>query len=187
MQNVIEAIGQRIKELRSQQDLTLEELAARSGCTPGFLSQIERNRAVPSIATLDAIAEALGTRVSDFFPHTIKTAKIVRHDQRETFQFEGSSTIYSLLSTKFPHAAIDAFLMTMVPAREALPTDETRAHVGEEFYYVLQGVLRLWYGDTFYDLRPGDTVHFRSTRKHRLENSGDQSVVLLGLITPAIF
>lgn len=187
MENVIEAIGQRIKELRSQQSLTLEELAARSGCTPGFLSQIERNRAVPSIATLDAIAEALDTRVSDFFPDTIKTAKIVRHDQRESFQFEGSSTIYSLLSTKFPHAAIDAFLMTIVPAREALPTDETRAHVGEEFYYVLQGILRLWYGDTFYDLCPGDTVHFRSTLKHRLENSGDQPAVLLGLITPAIF
>ena len=187
MGNVIEAIGQRIKELRSQRNLTLEDLAARSGCTPGFLSQIERNRAVPSIATLDAIAEALDTRVSDFFPDTIKTAKIVRHDQRETFQFEGSSTVYSLLSTKFPHAAIDAFLMTIVPAREALPTDETRAHVGEEFYYVLQGVLRLSYSDTFYDLCPGDTVHFRSTLKHRLENNGDQPVVLLGLITPAIF
>ena len=101
MQKVIEAIGQRIKELRSQKNLTLEELAERSGCTPGFLSQIERNRAVPSIATLDAIAGALDTRVSDFFPDTIKTAKIVRHNQRETFQFEGSSTIYSILSTKF--------------------------------------------------------------------------------------
>ena len=77
--------------------------------------------------------------------------------------------------------------MTVVPAREALPTDETRAHVGEEFFYVLQGVLRLWYSDTFYDLYPGDTVHFRSTVKHRLENSGDQPVVLLSLITPAIF
>jgi len=184
---VIEAIGQRIKELRSQKNLTLEELAERSGCTPGFLSQIERNRAAPSIATLDAIADALDARVSDFFPDTIKTAKIVRHKQRETFQFEGSSTVYSLLSTKFPHAAIDAFLMTIVPAREALPTDETRAHVGEEFFYVLQGILRLWYSDVFYDLNPGDSVHFRSTVKHRLENSGDQPVVLLSLITPAIF
>lgn len=187
MEKVIEAVGQRIKELRSQKNLTLEELAERSGCTSGFLSQVERNKAVPSIATLSAIAEALDTRVSDFFPETINTAKIVRHDQRETFQFEGSSTIYSLLSTKFPHAAIDAFLMTVVPAREALPTDETRAHVGEEFYYVLQGVLRLWYNDTFYDLYPGDSAHYRSTVKHRMENRGDQPVVLLGLITPAIF
>lgn len=187
MEKVIEAIGQRIKELRSQKNLTLEELAERSGCTSGFLSQIERNRAVPSITMLDAIAEALDTRISDFFPETIHTAKIVRHSQRESFQFEGSSTIYSLLSTKFPHSAIDAFLMTIIPAGEALPTDETRAHIGEEFCYVLQGILRLWYSDTFYDLYPGDSAHFRSTVEHRLENRGDQPVVLLALITPAIF
>jgi transcriptional regulator with XRE-family HTH domain len=49
MDRVIQAVGQRVKELRSQRDYTLEEVAERSGCTPGFLSQIERNKAVPSI------------------------------------------------------------------------------------------------------------------------------------------
>jgi len=187
MGQVIQAVGQRIKEFRVQKNLTLEEVAERSGCTPGFLSQVERNNAVPSIVMLYAIAEALGTRVSDFFPGPIATANIVRHDERETFSFEGSSTTYSVLSTKFPNATIEAFLMKIIPAREALPTDETRAHIGEEFYYVLQGVLRLWYGETFYDLYPGDSLHFKSTVKHRLENRGDEPVVLFALITPAIF
>jgi transcriptional regulator with XRE-family HTH domain len=187
MEKVIQAVGQRIKELRLQKNLTLEELAERSGCTPGFLSQVERNRAVPSISLLYAIAEALDTRVSNFFPETIHAAKVVRRDQRETFSFEGSSIVYSLLSSKFPHAAIEAFLLTVTPAREALPTDETRAHKGEEFGYILQGVLRLWYGETFHDLYPGDSVHFRSTIQHRLENRGDQPAIALWLITPAIF
>ncbi len=187
MENVIEAVGQRIRELRLQKSLTLEDLAVRSGCTPGFLSQVERNKAVPSITTLDAIAEALDTRVSNFFPETLAAAKIVRHNKRESFQFEGSSTVYAYLSTSFLHSAFDAFLMTIVPSGEALPTDETRAHMGEEFCYVLQGVLRLWYSETYHDLYPGDSAHFRSTVKHRLENRGDQPVVLLGLITPAIF
>lgn len=187
MDRVIQAVGQRIKELRSQRRLTLEEVAERSGCTPGFLSQIERNKAVPSISMLFAIAEALDTRVSDFFPETIHPARIVRHDDRETFHFEGSSITYSLLSTKFSHAAIEAFLLTVIPARQALPTDETRAHEGEEFGYILQGILRLWYGETFYDLCSGDSVHFRSTTPHRLENLGDQLAVALWLVSPAIF
>jgi transcriptional regulator with XRE-family HTH domain len=187
MDRIIRAIGQRIKEVRLQKNLTLEELANRSGCTRGFLSNIEQNRATPSITILQNIAEALDTRISDFVPDTINTAKIVRHSERETFQFEGSSIVYSLLSTKFPHATIEAFFLTLTPAREALPSDETRAHIGEEFIYILQGVLRLWYGETFYDLYPGDSVHFRSTVIHRLENRGDQPVVLLTLITPAIF
>lgn len=187
MEKVIQAIGQRIKELRLQKNLTLEEVAERSGCTSGFLSQVERNRAVPSISLLYALAGALDTRVSNFFPETINAAKVVRHSERESFYFEGSAIVYSLLSTKFPHAAIEAFLLTVTPAQEALPTDETRAHKGEEFGYVLQGVLRLWYGGTFYDLCPGDSVHFGSTNEHRLENPGHQPAVALWLITPAIF
>jgi transcriptional regulator with XRE-family HTH domain len=187
MDQVIRAVGQRVKELRSQRNLTLEEVAERSGCTPGFLSQIERNKAVPSISMLYAIAEALDTRVSDFFLETIHPARIVRRDDRETFHFEGSSITYSLLSTKFYHAAIEAFVLSVIPARDALPTDETRAHKGEEFGYILQGVLRLWYGEIFYDLYPADSVHFRSTIPHRLENRGDRPAIALWLVAPAIF
>jgi transcriptional regulator with XRE-family HTH domain len=187
MDRVIQAVGQRVKELRAQRNYTLEEVAERSGCTPGFLSQIERNKAVPSISMLHAIAEALGTRVSDFFPDTIRPARVVRRDHRETFHFEGSSVTYSLLSTKFPHAGIEAFLLSVIPVREALPTDETRTHEGEEFGYILQGLLRLWYGETYFDLHPGDSVHFRSTVAHRLENPGDRPALALWLVTPAIF
>ncbi len=187
MKQVIRVIGQRIREFRLQKNLTIEDVAERSGCTPGFLSQIERNKAVPSISLLYAIANALETKVTDFFPETIKAAKVVRHNDLESFYFEGSPVTYSLRSTKFPSAALEAFVLTIIPAKEALPTDETRAHKSEEFGYILQGVLRLWYGDTFYDLYPGDSVHFRSTTKHRLENPGDQPAVALWLITPAIF
>ena len=56
-------IGQKIKELRMQNNLTLEELANRCELTKGFLSQLERNLTSPSIATLDDILEALGTNL----------------------------------------------------------------------------------------------------------------------------
>lgn len=187
MEKVIEAIGQRIKEYRLQQGLTLEEVAERTGCSSGFLSQVERNKAVPSISLLYAIAEALGTSVLNFFPETINAPKVVRRAERQSFHFAGAPISYALLSTKFPHSAIEAFILTVLPARQALPTDETRAHKGEEFGYIMKGVLRLWYGPDFYDLYPGDSVHFRSTVAHRLENRGDQPAVALWLITPAIF
>jgi transcriptional regulator with XRE-family HTH domain len=92
-----------------QRNLTLEELSDRSGCTAGFLYYIEQNRAVPSVVMLDAIAQAPGTRIADFFPETIHITKIVHHDQRESSHFEGSSMVYSLLSSKFLHAVIEAF------------------------------------------------------------------------------
>jgi transcriptional regulator with XRE-family HTH domain len=187
METTIHVIGKTIKDLRTKRGLTLDDVAERSGCTPGFLSQIEHNKAVPSITTLYAIAQALGVQVTDFFPDGINSAKIVRHDHRESFQFEGSAIAYSLLTTKFAHAALGAFLMTIKPTSQALPTDEARAHPGEEFFYVLDGVLRLWFGDGFCDLYPGDSAYYKSTTKHRLENRSKQNVVVLGMITPSVF
>lgn len=69
-------IGKKIRELRTANDLTLEELASRSELTKGFLSQVERNLTSPSISTLEDILEALGTDLSQFFQQE-KQQKIV--------------------------------------------------------------------------------------------------------------
>jgi len=187
MEKVIRAVGQRTKELRQQRGMTLDEVAERAGCTSGFLSQVERNKAVPSISLLYTLAEVLDTRVTEFFPETIKAAKIVRSENRQSFHFEGSPTHYSLLTSKFPHSAIDGFLLTVIPAHKALPTDEKRAHEGEEFYYIFKGVVRFWLDEDHYDLYKGDSIHFRSTISHRLENLGEELSVIFSIISPAIF
>ena len=67
-------IGHKIKQLRIQKGLTLEELASRSELTKGFLSQTERNLTSPSIATLNDIVEALGTSLSDSSRRTRRSA-----------------------------------------------------------------------------------------------------------------
>ena len=71
-------IGHKIKQLRIQKGLTLEELASRSELTKGFLSQMERNLTSPSIATLNDIVEALGSSLSEFFRED-KEEQIVFH------------------------------------------------------------------------------------------------------------
>ena len=83
-------IGQKIKQLRIQKGLTLEELASRSELTKGFLSQMERDLTSPSIATLNDILEALGTTLAEFFKEE-KEEKLVFHkedffvDEREDY------------------------------------------------------------------------------------------------------
>jgi len=102
METTIGIMGQKIRQLRLDDRLTLEEAAERAGCTPGFLSQVERNQAVPSISMLYSIAQALGVKVTHFFPRMTSGPKVVRADAREVFRFEGSFMVYSLLSTSFP-------------------------------------------------------------------------------------
>jgi mannose-6-phosphate isomerase-like protein (cupin superfamily) len=149
---------------------------------------LERNKAAPSITTLYSIAEALGVKVTDFFPDLLnQPSKVTRHESRESFQFEGSAIDYALLTTKFSYGAFNAYIMVIKPENQALPTDEPRAHIGEEFSIILEGVLRFWIGDNAYDLYPGDSIYFKSAVKHRLENRGTQPAVIFSIYTPSIF
>ena len=86
-------IGKKLRELRKQNDLTLEDLASRSELTKGFLSQVERNLTAPSIATLEDILEALGSNLSEFF-HEEEETQIVFGaddffvDEKDDYQVE---------------------------------------------------------------------------------------------------
>jgi transcriptional regulator with XRE-family HTH domain len=187
METTIHIMGQKIRQLRIDKRLTLEQAAERAGCTPGFLSQIERNQAVPSITMLYAIAQALEVKVTYFFPRRISGAKVVKADEREMFRFEGSAIAYSILSTSFPERKLESMLVHLDPLDGTLPFDEFRSHPGEEFTYVLEGALRLWIGDSVYDLNPGDSIHFKSTIQHRMENPGDTPMSAFSVITPPVF
>jgi transcriptional regulator with XRE-family HTH domain len=187
METTIGIIGQRIKDLRLERRLTLEEVAERTGCSAGFLSQLERNLAAPSISMLYSIAGALDVPISHFFPEMINPPKVVRADERETFRFEGSPITYSLLTTQFPDRVMESLIVLIEPSDGKLPADEYRAHPGEEFGYVLDGTLRLWIVDERYDLHPGDSIHFLATVKHRLENPSTRQVTALWLLTPPVF
>ena len=86
-------IGKKIRQLRLQNDLTLEDLASRSELTKGFLSQLERNLTSPSISTLEDILEALGTNLSEFFHEDVEeqivfTTKDFFVDKQEDYQIE---------------------------------------------------------------------------------------------------
>jgi transcriptional regulator with XRE-family HTH domain len=186
METTIQIMGQTIRQLRSDRQLTLEEAAERAGCTPGFLSQVERNQAVPSISMLYAIAKALGVEVTHFFPR-MTASKVVRAGERETFRFEGSFIAYSPLSANSPNRKLESLLVQVDPVDGSLPADEYRSHPGEEFAYVLEGIIRFRIGDTVYDLGPGDSIHFKSTVKHRMENPGSEPALYFCVLTPTVF
>jgi transcriptional regulator with XRE-family HTH domain len=187
METTIQIMGQKIRQLRIDSRLTLEGAAERAGCTAGFLSNVERNQAVPSITMLYAIAQALGVNVTHFFPRTTSAAQVVRAGERETFRFEGSPIAYTILSNSFPDRNLEFLLVQVDPLDGTLPSDEFRSHPGEELAYVLEGALRIWIGDAIYDLNPGDSIHFESTIKHRIENLGNEPMVYLSVLTPPVF
>ena len=119
-------IGKKLKELRQQNDLTLDDLASRSELTKGFLSQVERNLTTPSIATLADILESLGTNLSDFF-HEEEETQIV-FSKQDFFEDEQEDYTIEWVIPNAQKNEMEPILLTLHPHKKS---HELSAHHGE--------------------------------------------------------
>lgn len=182
-------LGLRIRQLRQEQRLTLEDLARRSGLSRSFLSEAERGHSSLTVTSLQRISEALNVPVAEFFQQpSAETVgpRIVRANGGTKFRVETlENTEYSSLAANFPDKQLEPVLTTILPysTRRALPY----AHPGEEFGFVLEGTLTILVGKKTYDLEPGDSIHLPSTIPHNFENRTDKIVRALWVSTPRLF
>ncbi len=175
-------IGKKIKELRLQNDLTLDSLASRSELTKGFLSQVERNLTTPSIATLEDIIEALGTTMSDFFREEEDT-KIVFSEQ-DFFVDEQEDYRIEWVIPNAQKNEMEPILLTLHPKKKS---HELVSHSGEEFGYVLKGSVTLVTGNKKYKIKANETFYLDGKRTHYLYNHGKSDAKVLWITTPPMF
>lgn len=169
------AFGGRIRALRRKADLTLQALADDAGISVGFLSQVERDKATPSLGTLASIAAALSVDI-DVFVATPKTAdSITRDGERPRFALADSSLSYERVTTSLPGGTLTSLIVHIPPGYAS----ETTAHIGEELILLLEGTLRQTLGETSVVLNPGDSLHFMGDTPHAFENIGDGPARLL--------
>ena len=178
-------IGSKIKRLRVRLGLTQEELAARTELTKGFISQLERDITSPSIATLMDILEALGTNVSEFFSDR-EDDGVMTYAADDMFikADEEAGVTIRWLVTNAQRNALEPILVTLAPGASTEPDDP---HEGEEFGYVLSGVITLVSGEQKRKVRRGDACYFRPTGVHYLINTGKSEGKVLWVSTPPSF
>ncbi|SJZ59538.1 helix-turn-helix domain-containing protein [Anaerorhabdus furcosa] len=177
-------IGHRIKQLRTKNNLTLEELASRCELTKGFLSQLERNLTSPSIQTLEDIAEALGTTMAKFFQEE-KDEKIV-FGIDDYFVDERDGSIVNWI---VPNAQKNEMEPILLELSENGESQLVLPHEGEEFGYVLSGRIRLIKGESKkgISIKKGETFYIKGNEQHYLKNDSTQSAKVLWICTPPIF
>ncbi len=178
-------LGARIRELRKARDLTLGDIAEASGLSLGYISQVERNLANPSIKALHDIARVLGVNISWFFPDDETGSDgerryIVRADRRRVLNF-GSGIDDHLLCPSLG-GQLELLYSRFDPGSSS--GDEPYTHKGEEAGIILSGELELWIDDERFVLKEGDSFSFSSTRPHRYLNPGDRETVVIWAITP---
>lgn len=178
-------IGKTIRRLRLQSGLTQEELANRADLTKGFISQVENDATSPSIATLEDIVSALGVTLGDFFKMDADPAKVVY--QSGDWVVSGDSGDGFELTFLVPKAhknAMEPVLITLEPGQTTLPHD---GHEGEEFGFVLAGLIEIRLGQTTHKAHKGECFYYQADGDHRLYNGGKRRAKILMVSCPPSF
>lgn len=178
-------IGEKLKLLRQQKNLTQEEMADRCELSKGFISQVERDLASPSIATLTDMLEALGTTLQEFFSDA-QPEKIV-FSQDDMFVKEDEETLKGDITWLVPSAQKNKMEPILVTLGENGVTEEMPPHEGEEFGYCLQGTITLVLGSTHHRVRAGESFCIHPAAGHRIENHGHRTAKFIWVSTPPNF
>lgn len=176
-------VGAMIRARRKQLHLTLQALSAAANVSVGYLSQVERDHATPSLGTLAGIARALDVGMDYFIATPPIESALTRNGQRPAFSVAGSSILYERIGADFAGNVLSSFILTIPPGYAS----ETISHEGEEIVYILEGELIVRVDDEAMVLRVGDGFHFRGNRPHAWSNSGPGQTRLLWTGTVALF
>ena len=178
-------IGEKLRQLRQQRGLTQEELADRCELSKGFISQVERNLASPSIATLMDMLECLGTTVSAFF-NDRGDEKVVFTPQ-DMFEKIDEETLHGSITWLVPSAQKNDMEPILVELGEGGQTYTMSPSEGEEFGYVLQGSVILVTGEKKTRVKTGCAFCIHPRDEHYLINAGKTKARVLWVSTPPSF
>jgi len=177
-------LGARIRSFRRAKHLTLSQLAERVGVTEGFLSQVERGLASPSIGTLRRIAAGLGQSIGSLFQAEDegRLGVLVRRGERRVVDYPGLNA-----RDEFVTGALGGKLQVIMSfvGPGGGTGDEPYAHESdEECVLVLEGSLDVWIGGTHFRLNEGDSLTYSSRTPHWNKNTSDRPARVLFILTP---
>jgi len=187
--------GSKIRQIREQRDITVDQLAELSQVGSQLIHQLEDGLLAPSLAPLMKIARSLGVRLGTFLDDAPQSGPVVvsgGHSEK-VLRFSGdreasdrnSLDFFSLAAEK-KDRHMEPFLITVRPGEPTAPGDTKNLnlseHEGEEFIYVLEGTITVHYGKETYELAAGDSIYYDSVVPHYVHNTGEKKSRILAVI-----
>lgn len=177
-------IGEKISIIRANKKIEIEDLSVKTGLSPDQLLLIESGGSIPSLGVLIKITRALGTRLGTLLDDTHKEGPSVVRDSehQSTVSFSTSENenrehldFLSLAPNKAGRH-MEPFLIDIIPdgKTESLKS----SHEGEEFIYVLEGKITVFYGSDEIELGKGDSIYLDSIVKHHVTTTEKKARVL---------
>lgn len=182
-------VGKRIRELREDAGLSLQDIAEKTGYSSALISQFENHMISPPLGALIKLSRVLNVDVGNFFGEVAdQSFVLVRSDERETVSRVASKSgvslgyTYEALGFGLKEHHMEPFVVTLepVPIREK----HLSVHEGEEFIYVLEGRMMIRLGEHTDILQAGDSIYFKCTTPHHVTCAeGDPAKILAVIFT----
>lgn len=181
-------IGQKVKSIRESKSMSIEQLAQGSGLTVNQIALIEDNNNLPSLAPLIKIARVLGVRLGTFLDDSQDLGPVVcrKSDQpkgvsfsSETASSHNNLNFFSLAQSKVGRN-MEPFLIDIDSASSI--GYQLSSHEGEEFLFVLDGVIEVTYGKTKYQLETGESIYYDSIVEHNVHAANESKAKILAVV-----
>ena len=179
-------VGERVKRVREERELTLQDISQRTGLDVAFLEQVENGNVAPPLGIVIKLAKALDLKMGYFIsgeegrPYTIvrkNDRKVVSRYSSKEGKYYGYR--YESLAPHKKDRHMEPFLVSLEPSK----ADEERStHDGQEFIYVLEGAMEVKLGEEVYVLEPGDSIYYDSTVPHLVKNHGSDVTRILAVL-----
>jgi XRE family transcriptional regulator, regulator of sulfur utilization len=180
-------VGNRIRALREAMDLSLRDLADRSGVSAPMLSQVERGETSPTLAVAAKIAAGLELTLSQLLRLDEGShAVITRASRRRSYEHGGHR--YEELTPPLPGLRADVSLHELKSGKSTGQAGDPPMHEpgSRETAVVLEGELTLVLDGVRHDLREGDSVTFDADLSHHFANEGDSTTRFLAVIAAGL-
>lgn len=168
--NLEVAIGREVRSYRKERDLTVADLATKTGLSIGMLSKIENGNTSASLTTLQTIATALSVPITSLFRRYEETREAVHVESGTGVEIQRAGTRaghqYNLLGHLGSNASgviMEPYMITLTDKSDVFPTFQ---HDGIEFLYLIEGEVGYRHGDQTYNLKPGDSLLFDADAPH---------------------
>jgi transcriptional regulator with XRE-family HTH domain len=183
-----QGFGKKVRALRSQKNLTLNEMAKMTKRSVSLLSQIETGKVSPSFSTMRIIADALDISLSQLIldeeANEARDSSLMEIRERKVLTTQGGVQ-HQLLSRNL--ALPFEFIRFEIPPG-ASTGEDLYTHEGLECGLLLEGTVEIQVGDKVYRMKPGDTITLNSSIPHKLSNCGKKKAKAVWVnSTPMIF
>jgi XRE family transcriptional regulator, regulator of sulfur utilization len=175
-------VGEAIRKLRENINMSVRTLASKCGFSPSFISQVENGQSSPSIASLERIAAALSVTLVQFFQSTEAEAPaIIKASRRSALSSGWSRAKLELLSSDSERSRLNPVLVTLAPDGASSKTPVS--HPNQQFAMVFEGTILLTLEHTSEVLQRGDAVTIPSGTRYRWHNTSSKPAQILLVFT----